>query len=114
MNLTARRSRASASALPYVSVSDELATLQGGACLVAYRVVAPIANLPRLPVDLLTFYHLRRRGAFPEPLRGGPPAVTAYLDAYHGKQRTTVVDEVVLTLRARTRQDALTQRYLSR
>jgi len=110
LSLLPRRSRTSASALPYVSAAAELVTLQGGGCLVAYRVVAPIANLPRLPVDLLTLYHLRRRGAFPEPLRGGPPAVTAYLDAYHGKPRTTVVDEVVLTLRARTRQEALTLR----
>ena len=98
--------RRTISALPYQSIAAQWLVLETGACVLGYRVRQPLASLPRLPVDLFTLYHLRRRTAFPPVPRGGPPAATQYLTAYHEHPRDTLADEVVLTLRASTAREA--------
>lgn len=98
--------RSRPSVLPYQSIAAQWLTLDTGACVLGYRVRQPLAALPRLPVDLFTLYHLRRRAAFPPALRGGPPAATHYLVAYHEHPRETLADDVVLTLRAPSARDA--------
>ena len=92
--------------LPYQGIEAQWLTLDTGACVLGYRVRQPLAALPRLPVELFTLYHLRRRAAFPAVPRGGPPAATQYLARYHEHPRDNLADDVVLTLRAANARDA--------
>ncbi len=86
-------------ALPYRAVAASWLTTAKGACILGYRVTQPLRQLPRLPIDLFTLYHLRYQSRFPPPPRHGSPAVTQYLTAYHEAPHTALADEVILTVR---------------